>query len=211
MQKKYTFVYVYDALCGWCYGFSPVVEQLYNKYQDDIRFSVISGGMILGERIGPIGEVAGYIKEAYKQVEQTCGVKFGAPFLNETLEQGEAIFSSHLPAVALTVFRDHHQGQDVLFASALQKAIYYDGRFPNEFSTYEYLAQQFSIDPKTFVEKMKLPKFHARASADFDFTRQFKVTGFPTVFLANDQRILRIGSGYSSFEQLDTILQEHLD
>ena len=74
---KFSIIYVYDALCGWCYGFSPVIKQVFEKYQAQFDFEVISGGMILGERQGPIGEVAAYIKGAYKTVEDTTGVKFG--------------------------------------------------------------------------------------------------------------------------------------
>ncbi len=53
--KKVKLIYVYDALCGWCYGFSPVMMQLHSKYKDSIDFQVVSGGMITGNRIGPIG------------------------------------------------------------------------------------------------------------------------------------------------------------
>ncbi|MFW5762224.1 MAG: DsbA family protein, partial [Cyclobacteriaceae bacterium] len=90
-------IYCYDALCGWCYGFSPVMEKIHQQYQQDFQFEVISGGMITGERIGPVGEVAPYIKQAYKLVENTTGVKFGDDFLR-VLNEGKAIFTSIPPA-----------------------------------------------------------------------------------------------------------------
>lgn len=56
-------IYVYDALCGWCYGFSPIIKQFYKKHKNHFdSIQVVSGGMIRGERIGAIGEVAPYIK-----------------------------------------------------------------------------------------------------------------------------------------------------
>ena len=39
-------IYCYDAYCGWCYGFSPVIKALYEKYNDQFEFETISGGMI---------------------------------------------------------------------------------------------------------------------------------------------------------------------
>jgi putative protein-disulfide isomerase len=57
-------LYFYDALCGWCYGFSPVMQKTAEVYQDQFEFQVVSGGMISGSRIGPIGTVAPYIKTA---------------------------------------------------------------------------------------------------------------------------------------------------
>ncbi len=68
-MKKGKLIYVYDALCGWCYGFSPVISKIHKEYKDSLEFEVISGGMILGDRIGPIGEVASYIKTGL----QRCG------------------------------------------------------------------------------------------------------------------------------------------
>ena len=82
LDKDHTkLIYVYDALCGWCFGFSPVMSTFAKKYQSEIEVQVVSGGMIRGDRIGPIGEVAPYIKEAYKTVEDSTGITFGKAFL----------------------------------------------------------------------------------------------------------------------------------
>lgn len=66
-----TIYYCYDAYCGWCYGFSPVIKQLSELYADRMAFEVLSGGMILPDTPRHIGAVAGYISEAYKVVEET--------------------------------------------------------------------------------------------------------------------------------------------
>ncbi|HVE60446.1 MAG TPA: hypothetical protein VNA26_01410, partial [Chitinophagaceae bacterium] len=39
--------YCYDALCGWCYGFSPVMKKIEQEYKDQVSFDVLSGGMIM--------------------------------------------------------------------------------------------------------------------------------------------------------------------
>jgi len=121
--KKMKVIYVYDALCGWCYGFSPVISKLHERHQEELEFEVLSGGMVTGERIGPIGEVAGYISQAYKDVERAAGVTFGEGFLKGILAEGSAIFTSIPPAVALTVFKQHQPKKAVPFAARLQKAI----------------------------------------------------------------------------------------
>ena len=43
-----SFIYCYDAYCGWCYGFSPVIKQLSYAYQPQIHTEVLSGGMLAG-------------------------------------------------------------------------------------------------------------------------------------------------------------------
>ena len=196
-------VYVYDALCGWCYGFSPVMEQFYRKHCDAVSFEVVSGGMITGSRIGPIGEVAPYIRWAYKEVETRTGVTFGKAFLENVLEEGHTVFSSIPPAVALSVFKSYRTDEAVLFAGALQKAIYYDGLAPEDTAAYAPLAEAFDIDGKTFVAQMNEPEFQAQAQKDFLRTQQLGVSGFPTIFAEVGGTYYRLTSGYTSLSDLE--------
>jgi putative protein-disulfide isomerase len=73
--------YCYDALCGWCYGFSPVIKKLAEEYKGKLDFEVLSGGMIMPENTQTIGAMAKYISESYKNVEQLTGTKFGEDYL----------------------------------------------------------------------------------------------------------------------------------
>ena len=194
-----TIVYIYDALCGWCYGFSPVMQQLQHTYADRFDFRVISGGMITGERIGPIGEVAPYIKWAYKEVEEKCGVKFGEGFLRGVLEEGSTVFTSIPPAIAMAVFESYQPRQTVAFASALQRAIYYDGIDPNAFSAYGPHAAEFGIDADEFVAKMGAPGFLEAAQRDFQTAAQIGVSGFPTLFLYDGRQWHLLARGYAPY------------
>ncbi len=204
-QKNMKIVYVYDALCGWCYGFSPVMTQFQEKYKDSLDFEVISGGMITGDRIGAIGEVAGYISWAYKDVEKATGVKFGSDFLDKTLKEGSAIFTSIPLSIALSIFKETDTtGNSVLFAAELQKAIYYDGLEPKDLQGYGKIASKFEIDSANFVEKMKEPKYRKLAEADFEKSSTFGVTGFPTIFIEVEGKYHKIGSGYMPMSQLES-------
>jgi len=201
---KMKIVYVYDALCGWCYGFSPVMKQFQAKHKDSLSFEVVSGGMITGERIGPVGEVAPYISRAYKDVEKATGVVFGDVFLKGTLEKGDAIFTSIPPAIALSVFKSSGSDKDsVAFASALQKAIYYDGIEPENLEAYGEIAADFGLEAGNFIEKMKDSTYMALALEDFKTSQKLQVTGFPTVFLEHDGTYHKIGSGCMPLSQLE--------
>ena len=197
-------VYVYDALCGWCYGFSPVMEQFYRKHRDAVSFEVVSGGMITGSRIGPIGEVAPYIRWAYKEVETRTGVTFGKAFLENVLEEGRTVFSSIPPAVALSVFKSYQADKAVLFAGKLQQAIYYDGLAPEDTAAYASLAEAFGIDGTTFVAQMDELTFQAQAQEDFHRAQQLGVSGFPTAFAEAEGTYYRLANGYTLLADLQS-------
>jgi putative protein-disulfide isomerase len=196
--------YVYDALCGWCYGFSPVMEQFYQDHRSDVSFEVVSGGMITGSRIGPIGEVASYIKWAYKEVEQATGVTFGEGFLKGVLEEGTTVFTSVPLGIAMSVFKQHRPDEAVLFAGALQKAVYYDGLAPQDTAAYAPLAEAFGLDGKAFVEQMRQPESQVLAEADFRRSQQLGVSGFPTVFAEVGGDYYRLASGFTRLADLES-------
>jgi len=76
-----TIYYCYDAYCGWCYGFSLVIQKIAAEYKDQIFFETLSGGMIPKESSQHIGKMASYIKGAYKNVEDMTGIKYVYPHL----------------------------------------------------------------------------------------------------------------------------------
>lgn len=203
-NKDMTIIYAYDALCGWCYGFSPIFQAFYEKHQSDHHFEVVSGGMVTGERIGPIGEVASYIKWAYKDVERATGVKFGKDFLEGTLEKGEAVFTSIPAARAMAVFREKRPDAVVPFTGRLQKAIYYDGKVPLDWSHYGPLAADFGLDAEAFVQEIQTEDALAKAQQDFQRNAALGVSGFPTIFVetVEGERIV-LCRGAVSAEQLE--------
>ncbi|MCR9055023.1 MAG: DsbA family protein [bacterium] len=210
-QDNMKLIYVYDALCGWCYGFSPVITEFHQNHEEELDFEVLSGGMITGSRIGPIGEVAGYISKAYKDVERATGVTFGQSFLEDILEEGSAVFTSIPPAIALTVFKQHQPGQAVAFAARLQKAIYYDGIEPVDYEAYGELAAEFGLEPSSFVAEMKQNENLQRAREEFRRASGFGVTGFPTVLLQHNGQTTVLARGYMPLPRLEAAYQQAME
>ncbi|GAB5553540.1 MAG: DsbA family protein [Saprospiraceae bacterium] len=203
-MEKLKLIYVYDALCGWCFGFSPVMSAFAEKHEADIEVQVVSGGMIRGERIGPIGEVAAYIKDAYKTVEDSTGVKFGKAFLEDVLEEGSTVFTSIPASVALSVFKTIKPEASLAYAADLQEAIYVDGITPEDFEAYAARAAKYGIDPEKFVEMMQQDTFIAMTEEDFALAQQMGVNGFPTIILHNGEKAVMMARGYLPMERLES-------
>jgi len=202
-QKTMKIIYVYDALCGWCYGFSPVMEQFAAKHSAEAEFVVISGGMVVGERIGAIGEVAPYISWAYKEVENRAGVKFGQKFLDEVLKEGKTVFTSIPAAWALSAFKTYQPQNSVAFAARLQKGVYWDGAAPLDYQHYGKMAAEFGINAEEFVQKMQTEEIQNLANQDFNYSNQLGVQGFPAVFLEKNGQYVFFANGYMDLASLE--------
>jgi putative protein-disulfide isomerase len=199
--------YIYDALCGWCYGFSPVMKRLQESYGNTLNFEVISGGMVTGKRVGAIGEVAPYISWAYKTVEERTGVRFGEGFLQGILADGTAIFTSLPPALALTAFKTFQPQNAVLFAHALQTAVYSDGIEPSNHEAYLPYAVAFGIDAEAFRTAMLAPETLRAAETEFQLSTRLGVTGFPTVFVQRGDTLSMIAQGYTDYAEIQQRLE----
>jgi len=206
-DTKPTIFYIYDPLCGWCYGFSPVIKQFHEQHRENYNFQVLSGGMVTGSRVGPVSQVASYIKDAYKQVEEKTGVKFGQGFLEDLMETNE-IFTSLPGAQAMALMRSQMPEKQIQFAGRIQEAIYDEGLPPAEWMTYGKCAADFGLKEDEFAEKMQHPKLVELANEEFNVVQQWGIQGFPTVVVQKDGKAYPIARGYTSYENLEAMRQK---
>ncbi|MCH2215785.1 MAG: DsbA family protein [Flavobacteriales bacterium] len=200
-------LYFYDALCGWCYGFQSVIKELHQEYSPSLEFEVISGGMVLGSRTGPINEVAGYISHAYKRVEGMTGERFGKGFIDGTLEEGSMVFDSFPPAKALRIFKEFRPHGSLAFATEIQKAIYFEGYDPNDPSLYVDLIKPFDISQSDFKILWNTSDYDVRTQEEFLFAQQLNVSAYPSVFFESDSKYHKIAEGYTDYSVLAHRLQ----
>lgn len=208
-------VYCYDAWCGWCYGFSPVIKRISEEYQSKLNFEVLSGGMILPEEPRPISVMAGFIQKAYKTVEGMTGIKFGEDFLWHVFNPDKSDWfpNSEKSAIALCIFKEYYPDQQVAFASDLQYALNFEGRDLDDDEAYRHLLAKYNIDADDFYSKLKQEAYKEKAYYEFALCKQLQVTGFPTVLLqASDSKFYLLARGYTPYETLkeriDNVLKE---
>jgi putative protein-disulfide isomerase len=208
-------IYCYDAYCGWCYGFSPVMRKIAEEYQNQIFIEVLSGGMIITDRPRPISATAGYIREAYKSVEELTGVHFGEAYLWHIThpEESDWFPSSEKPAIALCVFKESYPDLSVHFASDLQYALHFEGRDLCDDEAYRHLLEKYNIPQEIFYSRLREESYKEKAYHEFDLCRQLQVTGFPTVLMQmSESKFYMLTRGYSDFgmmkKRIDSVLSE---
>ena len=199
-------IYCYDAYCGWCYGFSPVIKELWLKHREQFDFETISGGMIPKEATKHIGAIAEYIQGAYQTVEQMTGVTFGKDYLWHIFNPDESDWypNSEMAAIAMAIFRELYPDQTIAFASDLQYALYEEGRDLTDKEAYLHLLEKYSIDADVFYQKLASEAYKEKAYYDFSLIKQLRVNGFPTVFLQlDDSKLYMIARGFSTLEDVE--------
>ena len=199
-------IYCYDAYCGWCYGFSPVIKEIWLKHREQFDFETISGGMIPVEATKHIGAIAEYIQGAYQTVEQMTGVTFGKDYLWHIFNPDESDWypNSEMAAIAMAIFRELYPDQTIAFASDLQYALYEEGRDLTDKEAYRHFLEKYSIEADVFYQKLASEAYKEKAYYDFSLIKQLRVNGFPTVFLQlDDAKLYMIARGFSTLEDVE--------
>ena len=204
-------LYLHDPLCGWCYGMSPVINQIQQEFAGRIDVSVLSGGMVTGDDVGPIADSWDYIKNALGDVESVTGVRFGAAF-KALGEEGSYRYNSEPPSRAIATFR--HLTQDpartVIFAHAVQMALFRDGLDLNDAITYTLLLAPFGLDAAGFQRRFAAPETVRATQQEFAAVARIGVQGFPTAVLRIGEQGYVLARGYQPYEQLQQGLEQLL-
>ncbi len=212
-MEKPIVLYCYDAYCGWCYGFSPVMKQLQSAYKNQLDFEVLSGGMMLPERPIPVKAIAPHVQEAYRRVEELTGVTFGKDFLWHIFNPDESdwFLNSEKSAIALCIFKSYYPGKALDIASDLQYALNYEGRDLSDKEAYRHLLQKYGIPEDDFYDKLSGDEYKDRAHYEFMLCKHLKVSGFPAVFLqVSDNKVYALANGYTDYETLAARLENVL-
>ena len=202
---KYSLIYCYDAYCGWCYGFSPVMKQVAALYAGQLEIEVLSGGMIVGEAVQPIENMAHYIEGAYQNVEKLSGIKFGADYLWHIRhpDLSDWVMNSEKSAIALCIFKEYYPEKQVAFAADLQYALHFEGRDLCDDEAYRHLVEKYSINEEAFFSKLKDDIYKDQAYYEFSLCKQLQVAGYPAVLLQeSDSKFHLLARGYTSFDEM---------
>jgi putative protein-disulfide isomerase len=207
--------YCYDAYCGWCYGFSPVIKKIAAEYKDTISFEVLSGGMIPADNPRPIAATAAYISKAYKTVEEMTGIQFGKDYLWHIFNPDESDWFPHSEkaAIALCIFKELYPAKQVEVAADLQYALHFEGRDLTDNEAYRHLLEKYSTAAEEFYSKLKSEIYKEKAHYEFALCQQLQVTGFPAVLMqVADTKFYLLARGYATYEdikqRIDNILAE---
>ena len=90
-----TLHYVYDPLCGWCYGAAPLLEAAAGI--PDLQIALHAGGLWLGSRRQQMGQaLRDHVRPHDERIQALTGQPFGERYFNELL-LSDGLFSTPSP------------------------------------------------------------------------------------------------------------------
>ncbi len=143
-----TLHYIYDPLCGWCYGAAPLVKAA--REIAELRFVIHGGGMMAGSARQLASEgLREFIMPHVARITAMTGQPFGEAYTSGLLRDQTAMLDSEPPTVALLAAEAAAgRGADMLVR--MQKAHFVDGRALSDRAALASLAEDLGIDRAAF-------------------------------------------------------------
>jgi putative protein-disulfide isomerase len=208
-SEKPELIYVYDPLCSWCFGFTPVINQIHAKYSGAVNFTILTGGLVLNREGEPATGSEELIRQMMEQIENSTGVKAGEPFFN-LMKSGTYVYNSEIPCLAHFIAKEIQPDSGFAFSKALQEMFFINGKNLNDTAVYLSAVDSFGIDKTLFLEHFRNPVYRDKIYKEFSDVSGMGVESFPALVLKKGGKTEVLTSGYITFEKLDRLIAKRL-
>jgi putative protein-disulfide isomerase len=199
-------IYFADPMCSWCYGFSPVVEDIRRAFGRALPIRLIMGGLRPGTD-QPMTEAAkSELAGHWTHVTEATGL----PFDRGALDRPGFLYDTDPAARAVVVVRRDSEERAVSYLGRLQRAFYAEAQDITSGEVLADLAAELGGDRASFLEQWSSEEAKAETWRDYATSQRAGVTGFPTLVAGpNEQGAFGVVTrGYAPSEPVVATLQE---
>lgn len=174
--------YIYDPLCGWCYGAKPLVQAA----QAVLPVIAHAGGMMSGaNRQRVSSQLRNYVMPHDRRIAEYTGQPFGEAYFEGLLRDDTAIFDS-TPPIAAVMAAEAVDGRGLELLGRLQTAHYVEGRRIADESVLLELARHMGYAGEAFLAAFQSVDTEQHIKASRALLAQLGAQGFPTFALERD-------------------------
>jgi putative protein-disulfide isomerase len=183
-----TLHYIYDPLCGWCYGAEPLLHAAHSV----LPIQLHGGGMMTGanrQSVSP--QLRDYVMPHDRRIAEYTGQPFGEAYFEGLLRDHDAVFDS-APPITAVLAAEKIAGLGLELLARLQTAHYVEGRRMADRDVLLDLAESIGLDPQVFNAAFS-EILGADTQAHIKNSRQWLAKiggqGFPTLALEQDEQL----------------------
>lgn len=126
MTQPVTLHYLFDPLCGWCYGASETIATLANH--PDIDLQPWATGLFAGNGARPMKSFAAQAWANDQRIAALSGRQFTEAYRRDVLGAGDASLDSTMATLAVTAATDTVPDRAIEALTAILTARYVDGK-----------------------------------------------------------------------------------
>ena len=178
--------YIYDPLCGWCYGAEPLVWAA--SKVDGLALRMHAGGLWPQPTRLP-EHVRRYIQQADVRVGQMSGQPYGEPYLNGLLLDPDLVLESRPVIAAVLAAQAVDPTKALSMLRGIQHAHYEQGKHVVRAETLREVAAATGLDLAAFDRALMTVPVDEHIAESRELMNNVGAQGFPTF-------VLRVGNDW---------------
>ncbi|MGO7211690.1 DsbA family protein [Rhizobium ruizarguesonis] len=204
--------YLYDPLCGWCYGAAPALDKMAKL--DNLTVELAPTGLFAGEGARPLDErFAAYAWHNDQRINRLTGQVFSQLYRDQVLAGADSMFDSAPATLGIIAVGLRKLDREREALKALQIARYIDGRNTSEIAVVaDVLDQAGFSDAAARVrapDEALLDIYRNRIGKSRQLMTAFRMDGVPALLVSDGdkRRVLRSDALFGGFDRLAAELQ----
>ncbi|TAY08063.1 DsbA family protein (plasmid) [Rhizobium leguminosarum] len=204
--------YLYDPLCGWCYGAAPALDKL--AMLDNLTVEFAPSGLFAGESARSLDErFAAYAWHNDQRINRLTGQVFSQLYRDQVLGGADRMFDSAPATLGIIAVGMIQLDRERDALTALQNARYVDGRNTSEIAVVaDVLDQAGFSDAAARVrapDEALLDAYRNRIGKSRQLMDAFRMDGVPALLVSDGdkRRVLRSDALFGGLDRLAAELQ----
>jgi putative protein-disulfide isomerase len=191
-----TLYYVHDPMCSWCWGFSPVWNQIKQELPQQIKLISWVGGLAPDSDEAMPQSMRDHLQATWKRISDVIpGTQFNFDFW--TLNTPRR--STYPACRAVIVARQMADKEDEM-TLAIQHAYYLEAKNPSDLETLNEVAVSIGLDLEQFRQRMFSTELLQDFESELQSVRNIGVNSFPSLVLESGASRFNIPINYTSAE-----------
>jgi putative protein-disulfide isomerase len=197
--------YFADPMCSWCYGFAPEMDQLMSEYAGKLDIRLVMGGLRPGKLAQTMTPAIGrVIKHHWHEVGKASGQAFDMAFF----EREGFVYDTEPAAKAVIVIEQLAPQFAYEYYHAIQHGFYAENRDITKIEILSEYAVKYGVSGDDFATAFANPESHEQTWAQFQFSAQLGVRGFPCLIHERNATYTLVTRGYQKLAALRPVLEQ---
>ena len=199
-------VYFADPMCSWCWGFSPVISAIEERFGAALPIRLVLGGLRPGADQELSAAERADIRSHWTHVHDASGQPFDFAFF----DRPGFVYDTEPASRAVVVLRRHGVEQALRALRHIQAAFYAHNQDVTDAAVLGTLAGELGMDPAEFAREFESEGVRRETWSDFAMAQQAGVRGFPTLIAGSGvgNRYVLITNGFQPADRILSLLNQ---
>ena len=195
-------VYFASPMCSWCWGFSPVIQQLKAAHPaNNIRLVLTPFRIDTTQAMDDA--LRNYVLGQWKNVSQTTAQPFDFRFAMPV----NFIYNTRLVCISIKAFSKQLPKQELDYLRALQHAFYVENKDLTNEEVLIETANNFSVDANLFADDFSNKQITVELEQDFSLCQLLAVQSYPTLMIEEEGCYAMLVNGYMPYQEVADIIK----